>query len=165
MREQGIVESDVEYVLRSPLEVENRKTMQNYSPDSKIYIKGVDKDGNRLRLGISAMEGRRIVVTSARRVLDDRIPLMKEDFISFINDYLGEGNKIIYTRHVRERMDKLVVGEEGIERMLRHPVKIVKRSDRYYVIGQGVRSRPLRLIISFDGRIRLITMDTSTSTK
>ena len=162
MRGQSITTSDVEYVLKSPVEVGNKKNMQNHTPDSRIYINGVGRDGNLLRVGIASIEGKRIVVTSVRRVLDDQIPLLKEDFIRFVSDYLGAGKKIIYTRNARERMREFTVSEYDVGHMLRHPVEIIKRPDSegYYVIGQGVGAKSLRLLISFDGRIRLITIDT-----
>ena len=161
MGEQSVTESDIEYVLRNPMEMGNKTTMRNYTSDSKIYVRGITDDGKELNLGLASRGEKFIVVTSVNRILNDQIPLLKEGFIRFTRDYLGAKKRIIYTQHARERMGQMAIGEDDIEHTLKHPFKITYRSNHkgYYVRGQTINGRPYRLMFSFDGRIVVFSMD------
>ncbi len=167
MGEKGVTQSDIEHVLKNPIEVGNKTAMQNYSLDSKIYVRGVTDDGKELHLGLASKGEKLVVVTSVNRILNDQVPSEKKDFIRFIRDYLAAEKRIVYTQRAQERMGKLAIGEVDIEHTLKHPVRIIYRSNHkgYYILGQTVNGRPYHLMLSFDGRVVVFSMDMSFSTR
>ena len=167
MGEQSITQSDVEYVLKNPIEVGSKTATQNYSVDSKRYVRGATDDGKELHLGLASRGEKLVAVTSVNRILNDQVPSEKKDFIRFIRDYLAAEKRIIYTQRARERMGNLAIGEDDIEHTLKHPVRIIYRSNHkgYYILGQTRNGRPYHLMLSFDGRVVVFSMDMSFSTR
>ena len=167
MNEKKISASDIEYVFRNPTKVGN-KTTQNYAPGDTVYIRGESAD-KILYIGITLMEKGRIGIISIRRILDDQIPLEREDFMRFMNNYIGAGKKIIYTRLARDRMDDLAFTEDDVQHILKYPIETERKTGRngYQVMGQTANRVGLQLVISFndDKQIIVVAVDTPLSHK
>ena len=160
MEEHMITEDDVEYALKNPIEVGNKTAMQNHAFDP-IYVRGQARDGKLLNIGVASSMGKFITVTTANRILNDQLPLLKKEFVKFIS----EGRKrIVYTQHAYERMGELDITESDVEHILQNPLKIIYRSNDkgYYILGKTQKKKRLRLMLSFDGRIIVFAMDVHT---
>ncbi len=127
MEEYKISKNDIEHALKNPAQV-GSKTTQNYGLGDTVYIMGEGAGKTQLQIGLSLIEKRRIFVTSVVRTLEDRIPLLREDFMHFVRNYTGAGKKIMYTQFTRNYMNKLVLTERDIKHILEYPIKIEKKT-------------------------------------
>ena len=160
MSEQNISENDILHALKHPKKVGDRATQKDAS-GKVVYIRGETANKKLLHLGISLEKKKEIAVTTVGRILNDQIPLSREDFIRFVDSYIGK-KRIIYTRFARGRMDNSGLTEEDIEYVFKHPTRIERKSggNGYHIVGQTVNGqRPLRLVIAFGEEIVLITVD------
>ena len=161
MEEQGVTESGIEHALKNPLEVERKIIMQDQNFDSKVHIKGVANDGKEWAIGLFST-GKKLVVTFISPILNNQIPSLKKDFIRFIRDYLGdEGKKIVYTHRARERMNEFAIDENDVEYILKHPTRVIYRSNHkgFFILGPSRNGRPYRLMLTYDGQIAVFSMD------
>ena len=161
MRERKITQRNVEYILKHSIEMDAQTLRGNAS--GITYITGTYSGNRLLKLGIDLQE-EYIVVTSVERVFRDQLlPLLKEDFAHFMDDYFRAQKNITYTRRVENFMHRLGIGEDYIKYALRNPIKITKRPmlEGYCVTTQFERGGgELRLLIAFiDEQIHLIIID------
>ncbi len=161
MSEQNVNRSDIEHALKNPKKVGDG-VAQKHAPGNVVYLRGETANKNLLHLGISLEKQGKIAVTTVGRILNEQIPSSKKDFIRFVSDSIATGKGIVYTRFARKRMDGLALTDEDIKHIFKHPIRIKKKSNGngYHVLGKAVNGqRPLRLVIAFDEKIIVITVD------
>ncbi len=160
IEEYKISRNDIEHALKNPTQV-GSKTTQHYGLGDTVYIMGEGAGKTRLQIGLSLIEKRRIFVTSAVRTLEDRIPLLREDFIHFVRNYTGAGKKILYTQFTQNYMNKLVLTERDIKHILEYPIKIEKKPGRdgYHITGRSANGEALlRVLIIFNSDEEIIVI-------
>ena len=168
MKKRGITQRDVEYVLKHSTEMEKQIGRNNAS--GIFYIRGMGASKRPLNIGIN-LQGEHIVITSVHRILHDQpLPLLKENFARFMDDYFEKQKSIAYTRRVENFMHRLGIGEDYIKYALGNPIKITKRpigQEGYRVKAQFERGGGvLHLLIAFiDEQIHLIAISMPITTR
>ena len=138
MNEHSVNQSDIEQTLRSPNKV--KETRFDGSISEYNVIGFPNKDGKQLKLWVSLdaqSKGQLTINTVTRYLPKNRIPLSKENFIPFINDYLDK-KKLVYTTNARRLMAGQNISEHDIEHVLRHPKKVGSKNTQNHALD-GVR--------------------------
>ncbi len=157
MDERAMTKNNLEYVLGHPVKVENRAAPGRSHGLSEYKIEGLDKEGNRVRMGVSLHSqegGRLIVATVGQTLLNERVPVSRGAYRNFVKGYIQEGKGITYTRHARERMREQMIAKDDVKHALEHANKVgnLTHTSGPYMMGEARDGRPLRVGISFNSQ-------------